>query len=204
MTKVKLILFSIFFSLNTLAQKGNAIISLPESYVIYVGYDNLVKISFNKRRVRKISLECKSCELLKPLNNESNEWLLRVSKIEPINIVVKNRRGKEIGHKRFIVLQPLPPVVHLDSINAQSIIKKVPESITLEVPSFVPLNAGYIVIQWTAEVNGKKFEGRGRSITSELANHIKLTKTGTIIFTINFRCALEENQIKEIFQYSLE
>ena len=204
MTKVNLILMSMFFSFSALAQKEKAIISLPESHMIYVGFDNLVKISFNKKRVRKISLECNSCELLKPLNNEKNEWVIRVSKIEPISIFVKNRRGKEIGYKRFVVLPPPKPLVSLDTTNAQTIIKKIPNKITLKLPSTIPLNANYQVIQWTAEVDGQIFEGRGGSINKEMANYIEKTKTGIMIFKINYRGVFEESEIKEIFQYSLE
>lgn len=169
-----------------------------------MGYDNIIKISFNKKRVRKISLECKSCELLEPLNNGKNEWLLRVSKIEPVNILVKNRRGKEIGNKRFIVLPPPEPLVHLDSTNAQFILKEIPNKITLELPSYIPLKAGYQVRKWTAEIDDQIFEGRGGLITKELANYIRLTNAGIIIFNINYRSANEENKIKEIFQYTLE
>ena len=204
MTKVLLILLTILFSFSGIAQEDKAIVSLPKSYAIYVGYDNIVKISFNKRRVRKISLECESCEFIKPLNKDKNEWLLRVSEIKPVNIIVKNRRGKEIGSKSFIVLPPPKPVVHLDSLNAQFIVNDIPKRIKLKLPLSIPLNAGYQVRQWTAKIDNKIFKGKGSFITDEVVEYLKKSKTGTIVFNIFYRSAFEENEIKEIFQYSVE
>tara|TARA_B100000508_G_C11352466_1_gene224654 strand:+ start:60 stop:674 length:615 start_codon:yes stop_codon:yes gene_type:complete len=204
MTKVHLILLTILFSFSGIAQKEKAIVSLPKSYAIYVGYDNIVKISFNKRRARKISIECESCEFIKPLNKDENEWLLRVSEIKPVNIIVKNRRGKKIGYKSFVVLPPPKPIVHLDSLNAQFIIKDIPNRIKLKLPSSIPLNAGYQVRQWIAKIENKIFRGNGSFISDEVVEYLKKSKTGTIVFNIIYRSAFEENEIKEIFQYSLE
>ena len=72
------------------AQKENIIINTPEIEVIYVGFDNLIKISFNEKKINNIQLECEDCDTIRPIDITNNEWVIRVDKVVPITIKVLN------------------------------------------------------------------------------------------------------------------
>ena len=203
MTKALLIIF-LFISFLTFSQKENINVTLPNSYIIYAGYDNVIKITFSKKRINGIFLECENCEVIKLLNSKNNEWLLRVSQSKLALIIVKNRSGKEIGRKVFSVLPPPEPVVMLDSNNAQLPLIDIPTKIALVMPKHVPLNASFHVRSWIAVVDKETFEGNGSHFTADLTNYIKTKKSGTLIFRIKYISAFGESEITEIFQYSFE
>lgn len=203
MTKALLILL-LFISFLTFSQKENLNITLPNSGIIYAGYDNVIKITFNKKPINGISLEGENCLLIKLDNSKKNEWVLRSSQGKTAIIIVKNKSGKEIGRREISVIQPPEPLVLLDSLNAQLPLSTIPTKIVLLVPQHIPLNASYHVRNWVAVVDKETFEGNGSLITTELINYIKTKKVGTIIFRIKYLSAFGENEITEIFQYAFE
>jgi hypothetical protein len=86
----------------------------------------LIKVSFNNKKIKNVSLTCSGCDTIKPNDLDNNEWLIKANKIGTVIITAKDKKGKEIGKKAFRVMQPPAPTVFLDSINAQSTLSEIP------------------------------------------------------------------------------
>lgn len=192
------------FSATTFAQKENIIISTPKIGVIYVGFDNLIKVGFNGKKINNIQLVCEECDTIRHIALTKNEWLIRVDKVVPITLKVLNKRGMVIGEKDFKVFNLPEPNVYMDSIDAQSIITKVPNRINLKLDPYIPLHVGFLIKSWTIRINNKEYSGVGNSLTSEVINQINLTKSAILIMNINYITPFGNKSIHEIFEFRIE
>jgi hypothetical protein len=203
MNRTLLICF-LTFSVNIFAQSENIIIGLPNSESIYTGYDNLIKVSFNKKRVKNISLTCEGCDTIRPFNLDKNEWLVRANRIGAIIITAKDKKDKEIGAKPFQVMQPPVPTVFLDSINAQSFVSEIPTKIKLELHPSVPVKMGFIVRKWTIILNGITLDGSGSMLSEDVKTLLRKDISGTLILSVDYSSAFGDGTVKEIFQYQIK
>jgi hypothetical protein len=203
MTKT-LVLILLTYSATTFAQKENIIISTPKIGAIYVGFDNLIKVGFNGKKINNIQLVCEECDTIRPIALTKNEWLIRVDKVVPITLKVLNKRGMVIGEKDFKVFNLPEPNVYMDSIDAQSIITKVPNRINLKLDPYIPLHVGFLIKSWTMKINNKEYSGVGNSLTSEVINQINVTKSGILILNINYITPFGNKSINEIFEFRIE
>ncbi len=185
-------------------QNENIFVKLPNTYFIYAGYDNIIKVSFNKKSVKNLILKCDNCDTIKPSRVNKNEWIIRGIKVGELNIKVKNEKGEEVARETFYVLPPPDPDVLLDGKSAASLIDKIPSQIELKMPSSIPLILTFMTISWEAKVDGTTFSGTGKHFNKDFIDYITAKRSGTIHFKINYRDPFREDEVFEIFQYSFE
>jgi hypothetical protein len=184
-------------------QENNIEIGLPYSETIYTGYENLIKISYCNKILKNVTLYCEECDSIRAREKNSNEWLLRTNKVGEVNVIAKNKKGKEIGSKKFYVKEPPPPIVYIDSIDAQSIITKSPSEVNLKLHSSIPLTLFFTVKIWTIQIGDKTFTGYGKKLSKELNALMEKEKSGVLILKLEYFSPSGVHEIKEIFQFSI-
>ncbi len=195
---------NLIFSIIAPFQNENIFIKLPNTYFIYAGYDNIIKVSFNKKSVKKLFLNCDNCDTIKPYRINDNEWIIRGVKVGKLNIKAKNHKEEVVALETFYVLPPPEPDVLLDGKGAESLIVKIPSQIELKVPPSIPLRITYGILKWQAKVDGQIFSGIGKYFNKEFIDYISAKRSGTILFKINYNDSFRKNEVIEIFQYSFE
>lgn len=195
---------NLIFPLIASSQNENIFVKLPNTYFIYAGYDNILKVSFNKKSVKNLSLECDNCDTIKPYYIYENEWIIRGVKLGELNIKVNNKKGEEVAQETFYVLPPPEPVVSLNDNSAASLIVKTPTQIALKMPPSIPLRVTFMTLKWEAKIDGKTFSGTGKYLNKDFIDYVTTKKSGTIRFKINYNDPFRENEVIEIFQYSFE
>jgi|LakMenEpi03Aug12_release.lakeMendotaPanAssembly.Ray.scaffolds.fasta_scaffold267778_2 hypothetical protein len=203
MTRVLLVYF-LTFAANLFAQSENIMIGLPNSEIIYSSFDNLIKVSFNYKKIKNVSLTCSECDTIKPNDPDNNEWLIKANKIGTVIITAKDKKGKEVGKKSFRVMQSPAPIVFLDSIDAQSTLSEIPTLVKLNLHPSVPITMGFVVKKWTIIVDDITIDGSGSKLTKDVAVLLRKNKSGTIIIMVDYMSAFGHETIKEIFQYDLK
>lgn len=199
-----LLVYFLAFAANLFAQSENIMIGLPNSEIIYSGFDNLIKVSFNYKKIKNVSLTCSECDTIKPNDLDNNEWLIKANKIGMVIITAKDKKGKEVGKKSFRVMQSPAPIVFLDSIDAQSTLSEIPTLVKLNLHPSVPITMGFVVKKWTIIVDDITIDGSGSKLTKDVAVLLRKNKSGTIIIMVDFMSAFGHETIKEIFQYDIK
>jgi hypothetical protein len=179
-------------------------IGLPKSEIIYSGFDNLIKVSFSNKKIKNITLSCIDCDTIRPIDIDNNEWLIKANKIGTTIITAKNKKGKEIGKRSFLVIQSPAPTVFLDSMNAQSTISEIPTFIKLELDPVIPITMGFYVKKWTIIVDGVSLYGSGKELTEEVKSLLKIKKSGILILKVDYMSAFGNEKINEIFEFEIK
>lgn len=185
-------------------QKSNEVrITLPEMRVFYTGYDNLVEISFQRKKISKIVLECEGCYSIKRIESHSNQWAVVADSVVPLKLTAKTSKGKILAESYFNVFSPPLPTVYLDSIHSQSVLSNVPNTINLKYEASVPLNVKFLVKSWTISINDRVFVGVGKQLTEEVQKYMQSVSQGVLVVEITFFSPSGKQVMKELFEFKM-
>ncbi|MFK8044008.1 MAG: hypothetical protein AB8B72_00835 [Crocinitomicaceae bacterium] len=200
-----IILILFFYSINGISQTEKALVSMPDMGRLYAGYSVVIQVSFLRKKVKGYSLECIGCDTIRKIDSHSNRWMVKPDLVSEVKVLIKNRKGKIIGQRKYKVFSPPLPVLFLDKIPGNSTVKALPESLYLRHREDVPLQAVFLSINWAIEVNGKLFRGSRGEISQEVKDYIAKTKKGIMIVTVKYYGPEKGiKDLKEIFEYHLD
>jgi hypothetical protein len=187
----------------TFSQK-NGVIFMPESQVVFPYFQQIVEIKMNPKSKNKIHLECDGCDELLKVESQNDTWVFKTNTVKQLTIKAINQKGKIVDELKVKVSELPLPIVSLDGVNSQEIIKKIPSSISLKLHESVPITMGFVVRYWEITMNKKIFRGNGSLLSKELQDVIRNSKPGFIILDINYLSAVGSKNIKEVFEFNLE
>lgn len=199
MMKLFILLFLLIYSQTIFSQKEKTSLNFPEFNVIYAGYDVLIK---TKYKLKKMNLSCEGCDTLKKIN--STNWIIKASKSLQINLLLTNKKSKEIERKTIQVIQIPKPTLFLDSVSAETLLTKIPQSFQLILNKSIPLKIGFVVEKWMIDINGKVFVGTGTNLNETVKNQLNEEKKGFLKLTVFYFNPEGRTTTTEIFQFELK
>lgn len=191
---------------STKQKENMLIVSLPNTNMLYPGYSNLIQLGFTDTNIEQYTLECDGCDtLFEAKNSSENTWILRANNTDKITLRALSNQGEVIGTSEIPVF-PLPsPTVYLDGLDAQTVLKTLPNQIRLKYNESIPLSAKFYIKRWGIHVNsGDVFTGFGTAITQTVKDLIQAEKYGTISIWILFEGPCGKQEQKEIFEFALD
>lgn len=198
-----LFIFFLLITTSSLCQ-NEVVISLPEVSPMYFGYFNAVEISYKKKKIKNISVECDYCDTIKQHPKISTHWLIMPGDSSHLTLTVKRKNGKVVGKQKFKVFTPPLPNMYLDNINTQSTITSVPKSLRVKYEPYVPLHTVFMTRNWEIEIGEETFKGSGSGITEEVHNQLKKEGIGVMVISATFVGPYGPFLLKDIFEFAIE
>lgn len=197
---MRLLLLFLFFASVLNAQTGNAVIGLPNSSVLYRGYDNVVEIGFTHKIPKKYSIEYAGCDTFYHLTG--NKYAIRATETDSIvslKIQTKGNKLVETIHLKTVEL-PSPVILINGKYTNQLQLDTIPEVFSLITPPSVPVKHYYPIQRWTIRIDDKVFKGRGIvASTPQLIDYLHTTKNmGMMIIEIEYHTAYQSKTAKKI------
>ncbi len=174
-----------------------------------MGFSNVVRVSFNEKVLKNITMECNVCDTIYPNPEKENEWIIRIDSLKPATIVVKRRKGifskeKVLKTQNFSVCEVPNPILFLDTLSAEALLTKIPKKLILKLETSIPLTINFLIKSWEIDVNTKKFKGLGNELSPELKEFLAIEKKGLIVINIQYLSPLGKQEMKEIFEFDVE
>lgn len=161
-----------FFYMSGFCQTDSkCMISMPEMNLVFTGFDNLIQLAVIDKQMRKVKLECASCDKLQRIEN-TNQWVIRVDSVKPVLLQVKNKAGKVIDEMNIIVVDPPRPFIQLNSQFAFEDVTEIPNRISLKMYGPIPLSINYLIKKWSFKIGDELYEGIGSSISVQVQEEL--------------------------------
>lgn len=203
MTKT-LLLSLVLFSNSLLAQDKGVNITMPEIQLLYVGFDNLIEISFDKKSKKGVSLECVGCSRIERIDKAQNQWVIRTDSVGPVTLIAKSKKGDTLSELKLKSFEFPQPNVFIDGIGCQNAITHLPESIALKLHESIPLNIRFLIKNWEATIDNKVYKVSGSKISTEVQEVILQKKQGTALLLINYMDSSGNKSIREIIEFDIK
>ncbi|XOV67963.1 MAG: hypothetical protein ACFHU9_02095 [Fluviicola sp.] len=184
--------------------QNEVVLSLPNSNALYVGYTNVVEMSFKKRKIKNITVECDYCDTLIQDSKIKSEWMIKAGDSTHLTLTAKRKNGKVIGKQKFKVMSPPTPTLFLDSGNAKSTITTILHFLRAKYEPHVPLHTMFVTINWEIQIGDTFFRGIGASLTDEMRDTMKKEKEGVAIIVAKISGLHGYYLVKEIFEFAIE
>lgn len=184
--------------------QNKAVISLPKLNLMYFGYDNVVEVSFSKRKIKNLRIECDYCDTIRPNPKASTTWFIKPGDSSHLTLTLIRKNGKIAGKQTFKVFTPPTPTMYLDTSRAQGMITSFPKSLKVKHEPHVPLHTVFLTRNWEIRIGNKTFKGAGSEISEEVHDQMKLEQTGVMIISGKFMGPLGSFELKEIFEFAIE
>lgn len=198
----QLVLLFILIATSSLAQ-NEVVFSLPDMNAMYVGYDNVVELGFTKKAIRNITIDYDNCDTIRQHPTNPSQWIIRPATADSLTLTVRNKKGKVIGQKKYVVLSPPEPDLHLNTGDAQDVIRTVPTSLIVKYDPSVPLHTVFMIRSWEVSIGDQTFSGRTGNFTKEVGDYLRSKGSGTMIINVTYMGPDGEKFLKELFEFDI-
>lgn len=202
MKSIPFLIAILSFGFISFAQQNTINIAMPEMIWLFKGFDAKIQV-FSKRKTKRYKLECVGCNKVKMINSKPSEWIISSNESDSVVLRIKNGFGKIIHQKTIPVFDLPEPNLYMDNLDAQNVIKKAPEIISVKHQVWVPLMVNFSIISWNCTIDNQFFSGNGKKISDEVRNAMSISKSGHISFEVNYHDPFGLKKMKGIWEFNL-
>ncbi|GAB5418662.1 MAG: hypothetical protein Crog4KO_04190 [Crocinitomicaceae bacterium] len=182
-------ILTLFFVSNLTAQTPVSVIESPELNVLYLGYENLVRVFVSDLGDSEIQLTSPNCRIV-PSKFEENEFYVipKNGKKTTLTIsLIDNDSTVTLLNEKEYRIQPLPvPTEFLGPTESGGKAHLCFKELKIAYPKEFPLESNFKIMSWRFYSDFGSAEGQGSDISSAVSIFEKIDKETILYFSIDY------------------